>query len=230
MAEPLGAGQAVPGEGRRPPPQVVRAHHVPLPLRRPPHRPLVRHGPRGRPLPLPPDAGLQRPAPNGLRRLWPAGGERRHTPGHPPLPVDHEQHRKHAKAAELNGSRLRLGPGDNLRPAGVLPVEPVDIPPVLQGGAGLPRQRARQLVPLLPDRACQRAGGRRQVRAVRLARQPPRPGAVVLRHHQVRRGAPGLLRTPGLARQDQGHADQLDRPQRGRGDQLRHIGVRVGGG
>ena len=49
------------------------------------------------------------------------------------------------------------------------------------------------------------------------------------RHHKVRRGAPGLLRPAGLAREDQGHADQLDWPQRGRGDQLRHLGVRAGG-
>ena len=60
-------------------------------------------------------------------------------------------------------------------------------------------------------------------------RLPPGPGAVVPGHHKVRRGAPGLLRPPGLAREDQGHADQLDWPQRRRGDQFRHLGVRSGG-
>ena len=106
----------------------------------------------------------------------------------------------------------------------------MDLSAALQGRPGLPRQRPGQLVPLLPDGAGQRAGRRRQVRALRVPRLPPGPGAVVPGHHKVRGGAPGLLRTPGLARQDQGHADQLDRPQRGCGDQLRHIGVRAGGG
>ena len=116
-----------------------------------------------------------------------------------------------------------------MRPAGVLQVEPVDLSAALQGRPGLSRQRPGQLVPLLPDGAGQRAGRRRQVRAVRLRRLPPGPGAVVLWHHKVRGGAPGLLRPPGLARENQGHADQLDWPQRGRGDQLRHLGVRAGG-
>ena len=37
--------------------------------------------------------------PMGFRRLWAAGGERGHTPRHPPLPVDNEQHREHAPTA-----------------------------------------------------------------------------------------------------------------------------------
>ena len=54
----------------------------------------------------------------------------------------------------------------DVRP-GVLPLEPVAVPALLRAGAGLPQGRLRQLVPGRPDRAGQRAGDRRPVRALR---------------------------------------------------------------
>ena len=69
---------------------------------------------------------------------------------------------------------LRLGPrAPHLRP-GVLPLEPVAVPAVARAGPGLPQGLAGQLVPEGPDRAGQRAGRRRAVRALRHRRSPRR--------------------------------------------------------
>ena len=158
MAGPLGRGQPLRGPRRRPAPEVVRADHVPLPVGRPPHRPLVRHVRRGRPRPLHADARVQRATPYGVRRLRAERRERRHRARHPSGQVDHGQHRQDAAAIPLNGGNLRLGPRARHVRARVLPVEPVDIPAVPEVRSGLPRLRARQLVPDRQHRAGQRAG------------------------------------------------------------------------
>ena len=107
----------------------------------------------------------------------------------------------------------------------VLPVEPVDIPAVPEGRPGLPRLRARQLVPDRQHRAGQRAGRGRPLRALRLRGRSPRAEPVAVPRHEVRRRAAGPVQDR-LAREDQRHADQLDRPQRGRRHRVRHIRVR----
>ena len=72
-----GSRRPLPHARRRPAAQVVRPHHVPLHLRRPAHRPLVRHGAVGRARPLQAHAGLQRAAsrwasmPSACRRRTP---------------------------------------------------------------------------------------------------------------------------------------------------------------
>ena len=84
--------------------------------------------------------------------------------------------------------------------------------------AGLSRRGPGQLVPRAGHRAGQRGGHRRQERARRPPGRPHAAEAMDAPDHRLRR-APG--RRPGgrrLARADQGHAAQLDRPQRrGRG-------------
>ena len=137
---------------RRPMSQAVRAHHVPVPFRGCPYRPLVRHGPRGCPRKVPPHAGPQRAPPYGLRLLRPPRRERGYQAGHPSLRLDHQKHRAHASTALLHGRHLRLGQTDQLHGAGVLQMEPVDFPEALSGRPRLPGQRPRQLVPLVPDR------------------------------------------------------------------------------
>ena len=102
--------------------------------------------------------GVQRATPYGVRRLRAERRERRHRARHPSGQVDHGQHRQDAAAISLNGGNLRLGPRARNVRARVLPVEPVDIPAVPEVRSGLPRLRARQLVPDRQHRAGQRAG------------------------------------------------------------------------
>ena len=225
VAGAVGQQRDLQGRRRRPAPEVVRAHDVPLPVRRPPHRPLVRDVRRGRPRPLHADEGIQRTASDGVRRLRAERGERRDRARHPSGQVDHGQHRKDAPAVPLDGPHLRLGPRARDLRARVLPLEPVDIPAVPEGRAGLPRLRARQLVPDRQHRAGQRAGRRRPLRALRLRGRPPRAEPVAVPRHEVRGRAAGPVQDR-LAREDQRHADELDRPQRGRRHRVRHIRVR----
>ncbi len=89
------------------------------------------------------------------------------------------------------------------------------------------------MVPERPDRAGQRAGDRRPLRALRRRGRGAQPGAVVLPHHRVRgRAAAGDGAAGVLARARPDHAAQLDRSLRGRrpavprrGDRPRHRGV-----
>ena len=74
-----------------------------------------------------------------------------------------------------------------------------------------------ELVPVLPDRAGQRAGGGRPLLALRLGGHQARDRRLVLQDHRLRRGAAGVVRPPaGLARARDDDAAQLDRQERGR--------------
>ena len=111
------------GEGHLPrprghfPAQALRPGHVPLHLRRPPRRPLVQLRHRRRPRPLQADAGLQRLRADRLRRLRPAGRERRHQARHQPLRLDPAQHREHDPPAEDHRHHVRLEPDAGHLPA-----------------------------------------------------------------------------------------------------------------
>ena len=121
------------------------------------------------------------------------------------------------------GDLLRLvAPAAHLRP-GVLPLDPVAVPEVPRARPGLPQEQPGQLVPQRPDRAGQRAGRRRPLRALRRRGHQARADPVVLQDHRVRPGAAGRpgrrWRPPG--RTGSHRAAQLDRPLRGRARRLR---------
>ena len=140
---------------------------------------------------------LQRDVPDGLRRLRPARRERRHQAQHPPQGVDLRQHRAHARAAARAWAPCSTGSARPSRPTRILPVDAVVLPPALQARPGLPARwprwtgapscnttLAREQV-VGDDRRCERCG-------TPVIKQEP--GAVVLPHHQLRRGAAGLQR------------------------------------
>ena len=73
------------------------------------------------------------------------------------------------------------------RRARLLPLDAVALPQVLRAGPRLPQGGAGQLVPERPDRARERAGDRRPLRALRRRGRAQEPRAVVLPDHGVRR-------------------------------------------
>ena len=91
------------------------------------------------------------------------------------------------------GHLLRLGPrGRHLRP-GVLPLGAARLHPHARARAGLPEERAGQLVPQLPDRPGQRAGRGRPLLALRLRGGQEGDRGLVLQDHRLRRGAARLV-------------------------------------
>ena len=100
----------------------------------------------------------------------------------------------------------------HLRP-GVLPLEPVAVPAAVRAGPGVPQAVAGQLVPQGPDRAGERAGRRRAVRALRHPGHEEEADPVVLQDHRLRRPAARRHGHAGghLAGQGPHDAAQLDR-------------------
>ena len=104
--------------------------------------------------------------------------------GDAPVHLDHGQHPPHGAPVANHGRRVRLVQGAGHLSAGVLPLEPVAVPAVLEARPGLPAEGAGQLVPE-PRRAGQRAG--RTTGAAGACESPviqARPGAVVLPDHR----------------------------------------------
>ena len=100
--------------------------------------------------------------------------------------------------------------------AALLPLDAVALPAAVRARARLPQGGGRQLVPGRRDRARQRAGHRRPLRALRHAGRDPPARAVVLPHHRLRRPAARRPRDDRVARARRHDAAQLDRPLRGR--------------
>ena len=197
------------GEAERPD---LRARDVPLSLRQRPHGPRqeLHHGGRDRPLSPPP--GPARAAPHGLRRLRTELRERRHPDRGASGRLHGTGHRHHQPPAAPAGRLHRLEPRDRHLTPGVLQVDPVALHPVLQPGPRLQEGSAGQLVSVLPDRARQRAGHRRTLRALRLGGRGQEAQPVVLPHHRLRRPAAGGFRQARvLARAGHHHAAELDR-------------------
>ena len=215
VAGALGSRRAVPHAGRRPAAEVVRAHDVAVHVGRSPRGTLVRDGAIGRERALQADARLQRALPDGLRCVRPACRERRHQERTPPVGVDVRERRTHARAVEVDGRDVRLEPRSDDGIAGLLQVDAVVVPAAAEARPGVQEEGGGLVVPEGSDRARERAGRRREVRALRQRRLEARPGAVVLPHHEVRRGAAGLLKAP-VERADRVDAAQLDRQERRR--------------
>ena len=96
--------------------------------------------------------------------------------------------------------------------------------------AGLPRRGAGQLVPRSGHRPGQRGGHRRPAqRARELPGLHPHPDPVEDADHRVRRPPAGRPGPDGLARVDQDHAAQLDRPLDRRDHRLPDRGRAAGG-
>ncbi len=169
--------------------EALRADDVPLPQRRPAHG--SRRGLRAarRDLALLALPRLRGAQPDGLGLLRAARRERRHPQRRAPGDLHLRQHRDPGRLDEALRPGLRLvAPAAHLRP-GVLPLDPVAVPEVPRAGPGLPQEQPGQLVPQRPDRAGQRAGRRRRLRALRRRGHQARADPVVLPDHRVRRGA-----------------------------------------
>ena len=159
-----------PGEpGFDPAPEELRARDAALPLGRAAHRPPqeLHDGRRARPLPAPQrHAGA---APDGLRRLRPAGREPRDQDRRAPARVDRGRRSRSSGASSAPGASRSTGARVRHPRAALLPLDPVDLPEALRARPRLPQARAGQVVPEGPDRARQRAGDRRPLRALRHA-------------------------------------------------------------
>ncbi len=202
-------GSAPGGKGSR---RHLRARDVPVPFGQRAHgaRQELHHGRHHRP--VPPPSGPEGAAPHGVRRLRPELGEHGHQDRRAAGQVHRRGHRHHQPATAPPGRVHRLDPRGGHLPARVLQVDPVALPAVLQEGAGLQEGGPGQLVPVLPDRAGQRAGGGRRLRALRHGGGSQEADAVVLPHHRLRRpAAPGLRQAGVVARAGHHHAAQLDR-------------------
>ncbi len=141
--------------------------------------------------------------------------------GAAPRRVDVREHRADARAAEVHGRDVRLEPRGRHGIARLLQVDAVVVPAAPQARPRLQEAGVGLVVPEGPDRARERAGGRRQVRALRHAWS---------RSATWSSGSSGSPTTPrscwtfrscsGPSR-SQLDAAQLDRPQRRRGAALR---------
>ena len=99
----------------------------------------------------------------------------------------------------------------------LLPLDAVDLPAAVRARAGLPRRGGRQLVPEGPDRARQRAGHRRPLRALRHAgRARASSSSGSSRSPTTPTGCCRLRLRESMARARGHDAAQLDRPLRGR--------------
>ena len=196
--------------------RLVRARDAAVPLGRAPHRPPEELLGRRRRRPLPPAHGPAGAAPDGLRRLRPAGREPRHQDRRAPADLDREVDRGVPGGHAVVGHLDRLVARVRHPRAALLPLDAVDLPGAVRAWPGLPQGGGRQLVPQGRDRARQRAGHRRALRALRHRGRAAPARAVVLPHHRLRRPP---ARRPGdgpVAAARGPHAAQLDRALRGR--------------
>ena len=158
----LGVAQSRPAGFRSRLSQELRARDAAVSLRRAPHGPSqeLHDGGRPRALPAPPwRAGA---APDGLRRIRPAGGEPRDQDRRAPCALHRQLDRRIPSPVPLLGHLDRLAARVRNSPAGVLPLDAVDLPKALRARSRLSEGGAGQVVPARPDRAGERAGDRRR--------------------------------------------------------------------
>ena len=232
MAGDLGSRAHLGGrQRRRSAAQVLRARDAALPQRRAAHGPPEELLGRRRGRALPPPHRPPGAAPDGLRRLRPARREPRDQDRPAPARLDRRVDRRLPAPVPPVGHLDRLDARVRHPRAALLPLDAVDLPAPLRARPGLPQGGRGQLVPERPDRARQRAGHRRALRALRPRGRGPPARAVVLPHHRLRRPPARRPRDDRVARARQDHAAQLDRPLRGRRGRvpLRGAGDRLPG-
>ena len=171
-------------------------------------------------------------APDRLGRLRPARRERRHQARRRPARLDLREHRARrrrrcaATPAPSTGTAC-CTPATRSTTAGTSGCS------CACSSAGLAYRKAvaGQLVPERPDRAGQRAGRRRPLRALRHPGHQEEADPVVLQDHRLRRPAAGRHEPAGgqLAGQGAAHAAQLDRPLHRRRGRVRDRGPRRAG-
>ena len=194
---------------------------LPVPLGRAAHRAPEELLGRRRGRPLPPPHRPPRAAPDGLRRVRPAGREPRDQDRRAPARLDREVDRPVPAPVPRVGDLDRLVARVRHARAALLPLDAVDLPAHARARPGLPQGGRGQLVPERRDRARQRAGHRRALRALRPPGRGPPARAVVLPHHRLRRPAARRPRDGRVARARGHDAAQLDRPLRGRRGHVR---------
>ena len=142
---------------------------LPYPSRRAPHGASEELQRRRRGRALPPPQRHARPAPDGLRRVRPAGGEQRDQDRSAPARGHRGVDRRLPGADALLGHLDRLVARVRHARAALLPLDPVDLPAAVPPRPGLPQGGGGQLVPEGRHGAGQRAGDRRALRALRHA-------------------------------------------------------------
>ena len=205
LAGALGRARAARhGPRRRPATEVLPADDVPVSVGRPAHRSLVhRHADR-RDRALPADARLERLLPDRLRRVRPAGRERRDqerlsTRANGRCATSRTCAASSGRWARRSTGRPRSSPATRL-----LPLEPVAVPALPRGRPGLPREVAGRLVPQRRDARARAGRGRRPpLLALRREGREARPRPVVPARDEVRRRA-ARLRRHRLARSRSG--------------------------
>ncbi len=168
-------------------------------------------------VPVPADEGLQLPDADGLGRVRPAGGKRRHQGRRRARQVDAREHCPHEAAVYSDGLGDRLVARIRRLRSGLLSLEPVVFPENAGAGNRVPQDPGRQLGPGGSDGACERAGDRRARMAHGRAGREARDPRLLPQDHRLRRG---VARVPGqnarLARTRADDAGQLDRQERRR--------------
>ncbi len=229
MAAHLGGARRLPHQPGLAAAPLLQPGDVPLPVgggaARRPHAALQR---RRHLRPLAATARRRRLRADGVRRLRHPQRELRAQDRRAPRGGDEARGQQlPRRPAEDDRGDVRLGPpGEHRRPQ-LLPLDAVAVPALLRSGAGGMARRRGAVVPVVPHRARQRAGGARPLRALRLRRRDALAAPVVVEDHQVRAGDARRPGHAGLVGVDQADAAQLDRAARGRAHHLRPRGLRA---
>ncbi len=196
---------------------VLHADDVPIPVGRRAARgkPVRVHGQRHS-RPLPADARPHGVRAARIRRIRHPLGELRAQGGRAPVGADSAQHRQFPAPTPPGRPDGGLAVRAVHHRRVVLQVDAVAVPAALPARAGIQEAGRGELVPVRQDRAGQRAGGERRVRALRHAGGAAVPRTVVLPHHRLRRAVARQSRRPRLVGEHQDGAAQLDRKVGGR--------------
>ena len=148
--------------------EVLRARDAAVPERRAAHRAPEELRARRRDRPLPPPHRPARAAPDGLRRVRPARREQRDQDRRAPARRDRPLDRRLPPLVPLAGASRSTGVASSRthEPTYYRWTQWIFLQAV-RARPGLPQEGGGQVVPARPDRARQRAGDRRPLRALR---------------------------------------------------------------